>query len=1583
MIGPDENLIDYVEAYVHGLLNARDAALVARFCENSKVGQAALLEAQERLALFNSIPPTIASEELIQRTLSAVAEVETQNSQRLANNRRTFWWFATAATVLLSVLTAYYWNLQPDPLDLRVLGQNEWIPASQVSVRVAVWDAQQAAPQPGLNVSFHLYNPKAKSRIALATGITDEHGTVAPRFETPDWPDGTYELQVEAQYRGKSEVLARTIKLKRDWRVMLTTDKPVYQPGQTIHLRSLSLKKPSLKPIAGEEVVFSIRDPKGNLIFKQRDVTSQYGIAATDCPLATQLLEGEYRIECQVGETKSESTVRVQKYVLPKFKLDVTLDKAFYAPAELVQGKVRANYFFGQPVTGGKVTIEVRSTDFSDQSINSIDATTDAQGNCEFSFRLPPTVYGSASDGGNARFQLAVAVTDTAGQQHSVALGRMVAKHPIQVTLIPEGGRLTPGLANRLFVVTNYADGQPAACRVGITGVPQELQTNSAGVAVIEVEPNDLPGSLVVRATDEAGRIGRSELNLNRSVQLGDFVLRPDRAIYRGGQTMSLEVLATGSEPVFVDLLKDGQSLGSQTIEVANGFGELELDLPVDLSGSVQIVAFRADPSGYPIRRTRVVLVEPAKQLQILATMNQVEYRPGDRSKIQFQLRDESGQPKPGALSLHAVDEAVYAVLGQRSNLEQAFFMLEQESLQPIFTRFPTWSPALRTEFPPDDQALWQEAAFSLTATYESEWQGSVWKFLSNGDPDSQRFRPADPTNEQTTSKSPYSLFGDGYLAKQLESQKARSIAFVWLLLAWGTTVVVIGLYLLRDVLVTILTILGCFVIGFIVLAFAVLFVAMLGCGAAEPGLPPRSGEFVAEQLRDATPPNVTVSPAPSQSPAPRTRQWFPETLLWRPELITDDNGIATLELDLADSITTWRFNSSAVSLDGSLGSREFPLKVFQSFFVDLNLPVELTRGDQVSLPVVLYNYLETKQTIKLSIAAADWFELVGIADGDNNEQQRVIEIELEPGQVRSLHVPIRVLQVGKHLLDVTAVGELESDAIRREVSVVPNGVMQEEVINGRVTNGTTEWTLQVPSEATPQSGSAVLKLYPSAFSQVMEGLDGIFKMPYGCFEQTSSTTYPNVLALNYLRETGQSRPELELKARQYIHLGYQRLLSFECRSGGYEWFGRDPGDLRLTAYGLLQFNDMAKVHDVDPLVIERARKWLLDKRSTDGSWSADTRMSSGQGDTQLESTAYVAWAVFSGNKERSLDAFPTMEYLLRKSPKDLDSPYTLALVIQAIAAINPEHPILSIYRQRLASLQKNSTDGKSAWWTKPRGTRTLFYGDGLSASVETTAMAVLALSSSAEHQLTVDRALAWLAAQRDGNGTWHSTQATVLALKAMLSSGTSQVSTRPTTKPVRLQVYLDDQSLREWNLMPDQQDVVQFIEINRALEPGRSYRVRLECDDHAQLQFQLVFRHYTPQVTAESELTGPFEIQVDYDRRSLAVNDSITATATVSQSGHIKIPMVMVDLPIPPGFQLVADDLAKLVEQNVVAKFEVKSSQLLVYLRELQRETPIKIRYQLRATMPLEASVKGGTVYEYYDPAKRSQSPNVTVEVR
>jgi len=186
---------------------------------------------------------------------------------------------------------------------------------------------------------------------------------------------------------------------------------------------------------------------------------------------------------------------------------------------------------------------------------------------------------------------------------------------------------------------------------------------------------------------------------------------------------------------------------------------------------------------------------------------------------------------------------------------------------------------------------------------------------------------------------------------------------------------------------------------------------------------------------------------------------------------------------------------------------------------VDLDLPVSLSLGDQVSVPVTCYNYLKEPQDVGLELAAGNWFE---------SPTQR-LRLHLGPNEVQSVSFPIKVLRAGSHSFRVTAQGASVADAIEREIRVVPTGERMEYTTNSVLRDAFVEtWT--IPPELIPESQSLWVKFYPSRFSEVVEGLDSVFRAPYGCFEQTSSTTYPNVLVLDYMKRMGRLTPRLKLR---------------------------------------------------------------------------------------------------------------------------------------------------------------------------------------------------------------------------------------------------------------------------------------------------------------------------------------------------------------------------------------------------------------------------------------------------------------------
>jgi uncharacterized protein YfaS (alpha-2-macroglobulin family) len=148
------------------------------------------------------------------------------------------------------------------------------------------------------------------------------------------------------------------------------------------------------------------------------------------------------------------------------------------------------------------------------------------------------------------------------------------------------------------------------------------------------------------------------------------------------------------------------------------------------------------------------------------------------------------------------------------------------------------------------------------------------------------------------------------------------------------------------------------------------------------------------------------------------------------------------------------------------------------------------------------------------------------------------------------------------------------------------------------------------------------------------------------------------------------------------------------------------------------------------------------------------------------------------------------------------------------------------------------------------------------------------------------------------------------------------------------------------------------------------------------------VFRYHEPESKpARNEgippAREPLTIRLDYDRATLAVDDVLMATATVVNQRPETAPMVILDLPIPAGFVIEPDVLALAVKSQTVAKYQLTPRAAIVYLRNLEPDRPLILRYRLRAAMPVKVTIPAARAYEYYDPSRQGMSPAVSLTVR
>src|SRR5438105_13979143 len=176
--------------------------------------------------------------------------------------------------------------------------------------------------------------------------------------------------------------------------------------------------------------------------------------------------------------------------------------------------------------------------------------------------------------------------------------------------------------------------------------------------------------------------------------------------------------------------------------------------------------------------------------------------------------------------------------------------------------------------------------------------------------------------------------------------------------------------------------------------------------------------------------------------------------------------------------------------------------------------------------------------------------------------------------------------------------------------------------------------------------------------------------------EQTSSSAYPNILVVDYVKKArvANAAPIL-MKAENFLNVGYQKLLTFERPGGGFDWWGNGEPLVWLSAYGLQEFNDMAKVYPIDKGVITRTHAWLMKQMDKDGTWSK-IGMTHGEsiermGDPKLLLTSYVAWSLLdSGLKAPELKK--SIEYI-RTNAKNAENAYIVALAANALAAWDPK----------------------------------------------------------------------------------------------------------------------------------------------------------------------------------------------------------------------------------------------------------------------------------------------------------------------
>ena len=198
------------------------------------------------------------------------------------------------------------------------------------------------------------------------------------------------------------------------------------------------------------------------------------------------------------------------------------------------------------------------------------------------------------------------------------------------------------------------------------------------------------------------------------------------------------------------------------------------------------------------------------------------------------------------------------------------------------------------------------------------------------------------------------------------------------------------------------------------------------------------------------------------------------------------------------------------------------------------------------------------------------------------------------------------------------------------------------------------------------------------------------------------------------------------------------------------------------------------------------------------------------------------------------------------------------------------------------------------------------------------------------------------------------------------------------------MEVTLNHTPVEKLTLTADNNDLLHQFVLKGI---GAANAVEIKFSGSGGLAYQIAGRYFVP--WSEKPVNEPLSIEVTYDRTHLAQDDIATATAMVTNHMLKSANMVMVDLGIPPGFDLLTEDLEDYRQQSAahqsgrLEKFSLTATQAILYFDSIGADDTVALRFRLRAKYPIRARTFFSRVYEYYDPEVSSMARPVEVEVR
>jgi uncharacterized protein YfaS (alpha-2-macroglobulin family) len=960
-------------------------------------------------------------------------------------------------------------------------------------------------------------------------------------------------------------------------KTLIMTDRPVYRPGQAVKfkawVRHAQYDKDDISVYAGRSFTVKIHNPKNEEVYNRTLRADEYGGLSGELDLPEDAALGVYAISHNSGSVYGGNTFRVEEYKKPEFEVSVEAPTEPVMLGEKVTATIKANYYFGSPVTEATVNYKVLRTEH------------DARwypayywdwfygpGYWWYGYdypwypgwrdwgcrrpiwtwwpnwpQQPPEIVaeGQAKIGPDGKIKIeidtALAKLIHADSDHRYSISAEV-RDASRRTIVGQGELL---VARKPFKV--YAWVGRGHYRVGDT----------------------IKASFKAQTLDQKPIQGTGELKLLR------IRYRDDKPVEKLVQRWALNPDAQGRAAIQIQASRAGQYRLAFTVTD---------DKEHEIEGGYIFTIRGAGDDGADYRFAKIELIA-----------DKAEYKPGDTLKLQINT------DRQGAAVVLFIRPAngVYLtprVIHMTGKTAQEEIIITRKDMPNFFVEaFSVYDAKIHGEMreivvPPEKRVLnvtvtpssdtylpGQKAKFKVALTdFDGEpFAGTAAmtvydravEYISGGSnvPEIRSFfwkwrRSHHPYRESNLARRFHNLLQKGEIPM-------RNIGvFGHLVREPGEGSAGRDKSELADGDAE-------FKSAAAPRAIAAKY-AMAEEAEARQDAPAKLGGLKKRKEKQSAPADSTGLAQPTV----RTR--FADTAYWSGTLVTDADGVAAVEFDMPENLSGWKARVWAMGHGTRVGEGTAEVVTRKDLILRLQAPRFFVETDEVVLSANVHNYLKQDKTaiVRLEFDGG----CLRLMPGVKTEQSVQIAAN---GEAR-VDWRVKVLKEGEAVIRMKALTDEESDAMQMRFPVYVHGMAKQIPVSGVIRPDKTSASIQfdVPAARRVNASRLELRYSPTLAGAMVDALPYLVSYPYGCTEQTLNRFLPTVITRRALQKMG-----LDLQAIQnkVTNLNAQEIGDDRQRSQQWQRYKHNP-----------VFDD----ETVNKMVKEGVKR-LADMQLADGGW--------------------------------------------------------------------------------------------------------------------------------------------------------------------------------------------------------------------------------------------------------------------------------------------------------------------------------------------------------------------------------------------